>query len=137
LAPFPDLNRNLSLNLVLSVVRGPWSVVEIARWQRRCTAAFRILKKACLRAEIQLCWRTMSTIAEIEVAIERLSPTDQARLRDWLLQRAQNTAPAKPKTGAEIATGGSGRFHLTREEADDLARDLELDRRGQTEPMRI
>jgi hypothetical protein len=74
----------------------------------------------------------VSAIIEIERAIESLSPTEQARLRDWLLKRSSPTGSGKPKTGTELAAVWPARFHLAPKEADELARDLETDRRNQT-----
>jgi len=34
----------------------------------------------------------MSTLAEIEAAIEQLPPEDVRRLREWIVQRAEGTA---------------------------------------------
>ncbi len=39
----------------------------------------------------------MSTVMEIESAIERLSPQEQQQLRDWLLNRAQAQQPVMQK----------------------------------------
>ena len=55
-------------------------------------------------------------------------------MRDWLLERPLPKAFANPKTGAELAAHWPTRFHLTPEEADELARDLETDLRNQTAP---
>ena len=63
----------------------------------------------------------MSTAVEIEAAIKRLPTEEQAKLRDRLLERPAT----KPKTGAELAGLWRTGFHLTKEEADDFARDLE------------
>jgi hypothetical protein len=76
----------------------------------------------------------MSSVAEIEMAIEKLPPADQKRLRDWLLRRSQ-PSEITPKTGAELAAIWPTLFHLTSEEADDLARDLDADRRNQNPPQ--
>jgi hypothetical protein len=69
---------------------------------------------------------TMSTAAEIEAAIEQLPSAEQAKLRDRLLERTVTT----PKTGAELAALWPACFHLTTQEADEFARDLEGDRQG-------
>ena len=74
----------------------------------------------------------MSSVAEIEVAIQKLPPMEQARLRDWLLKRPLPATGAK--TGAELAASWPMRFHLTPNEADELGRDLEMDRRTQAAP---
>jgi hypothetical protein len=65
----------------------------------------------------------MSTAVEIEAAIERLPSAEQAKFRDRLLERITT----KPKTGAELAALRPKCFHLTTNEADDFARDLEAD----------
>jgi hypothetical protein len=39
----------------------------------------------------------MSTVMEIESAIEKLSPQDQQRVRDWLLTRGQTQKPVLQK----------------------------------------
>jgi hypothetical protein len=63
----------------------------------------------------------MSTVVEIEAAIERLPSAEKAKLRDRLLERIATT----PKTGAELAALWPKCFHLSTQEADDFARDLE------------
>ena len=63
----------------------------------------------------------MSTAVEIESALERLPSAEQAKLRARLLERTA----AKHKTGAELAALWPSCFHLTQQEADDFARDLE------------
>jgi hypothetical protein len=68
----------------------------------------------------------MSTAVEIESAIDRLPATEQAKLRDRLLERTAT----KPKTGAELAALWTKCFHLTMQEADDFARDLEAARQS-------
>jgi hypothetical protein len=59
----------------------------------------------------------MSTVAEIEAAIEHLTASERRRLREKLF----SDAPASPKTGAELAKLWPGRFHLCPDEADALA----------------
>ena len=66
----------------------------------------------------------MSPVVEIEAAIERLPSAEQAKLRERLLERTAT----KPKTGAELAALWPRCFHLTTQEADDFARDLEAGR---------
>ena len=66
----------------------------------------------------------MSTAVEIEAAIERLPLAEQAKLRHRLLERIAT----KPKTGAELAVLWPMSFHLTTQEADDFARNLEAAR---------
>jgi hypothetical protein len=73
----------------------------------------------------------MRTAVEIEAAIERLPAAEQAKLRDRLLGRTAT----KPKTGAELAALWPGCFHLTSQEADDFARDLEA--AGQNPPKAL
>lgn len=72
----------------------------------------------------------MSTVLEIESAIANLPLADEARLRNWLGSRATS----RPKTGAELAALWPSRFHLTAAEAEEMARDLEADRRLQVPP---
>jgi len=66
----------------------------------------------------------MSTVAEIELAIEKLPAAEVHRLLDRLLAKATN-ALTKPKTGAELAKLWPERFHLSPAEADTLAADLD------------
>ncbi len=68
----------------------------------------------------------MSTAGEIEAAIEQLPSAEQAKLRDRLLERTA----MKPKTGAELAALWPMCFHLTPQEADEFARDLEAARQS-------
>jgi len=68
----------------------------------------------------------MSSLVEIEAAIERMPSAEQAKLRDRLLK----CSGTKPKTGAELAALWPSCFHLTRAEADDFARDLEAARQS-------
>jgi hypothetical protein len=68
----------------------------------------------------------VSTAVEIEAAIERLPTAERAKLRERLLERPAT----KPKTGAELAVLWRTGFHLTKEEADDFARDLEAARQS-------
>jgi hypothetical protein len=63
----------------------------------------------------------MSSVAEIEAAVDRLPSAEQARLLERLLERAAT----KPKTGAELAAIWPACFHLTAQEAEEFARDLE------------
>ena len=94
----------------------------------------------------------MSTVAEIEAAIEKLPPTEQERLREWFGQRGKSQTPVlqklrslagaarnlpadlatnhdhylhgTAKTGAELAKLWPSRFHLRPTEADALAADM-------------
>jgi hypothetical protein len=66
----------------------------------------------------------MSTVAEIEAAIERLPASDLRRLREKILSRAAETTAFKPKTGAELAKLWPARFHLPLAEADALAAEM-------------
>jgi hypothetical protein len=68
----------------------------------------------------------MNLVVEIEAAIERLPSVEQAKLRDRLLERVVT----KPKTGAELAALWPTCFHLTKQEVDDFARDLEAVRQN-------
>jgi hypothetical protein len=65
----------------------------------------------------------MSTVFEIEAAIERLPSAEKAKLRDRLLERMATI----PKTGTELAALWLACFHVTTQEADEFARDLEAD----------
>jgi hypothetical protein len=76
--------------------------------------------------KFRIWYSAVSTIAEIEVAIERLSVSDRMQLRDWLLARTGT----RPKTGAELAALRHTRFHLSPPDADGLARDLEFTRQA-------
>jgi hypothetical protein len=71
----------------------------------------------------------MSTVAEIESAIEHLPASEARRLLDRLLYRLLakwfTNGLAKPKTGAELATLWPARFHLQPAEAEALAADLD------------
>jgi hypothetical protein len=49
----------------------------------------------------------MSTIAEIETAIEQLSPQEQAQLRKWLLERAQPESSTVPVGRKLLALSGA------------------------------
>ena len=66
----------------------------------------------------------MSTVAEIESAIEHLPASEVRRLLDRLLAKSNNGS-AKPKTGAELAKLWPARFHLPPSEAEALAADLD------------
>ena len=47
----------------------------------------------------------MSTVMEIESAIERLTTEDQQRLRDWLLARESSQQPVLKKLRSLAGTG--------------------------------
>ena len=49
----------------------------------------------------------MSTIAEIETAIEQLSPQEQQQLREWLLERGQPRGSAVPVGQKLLALSGA------------------------------
>ena len=66
----------------------------------------------------------MSTVAEIESAIEKLRADEVHRLLERLLAKSANGF-TKPKTGAELARLWPTRFHLPSAEADALAADLD------------
>ena len=76
----------------------------------------------------------MSTVVEIEAAIGKLSAEELRELRGWLLAHPEAPAPARPKTGAELAALWRNRFHLTTDEADELAADLETVRQRPSQP---
>ena len=76
----------------------------------------------------------MSTVAEIEAAIERLPASDLRRLREKILSRAAETPAIKPKTGAELAKLWPARFHLPPAEADALAAEMNGGRQSPPPP---
>ncbi len=49
----------------------------------------------------------MSTIAEIETAIEQLSPQEQQQLREWLLERGQPQGSTVPVGRKLLALSGA------------------------------
>jgi len=65
----------------------------------------------------------MSTVAEIESAIDKLPAGELHQLLDRLLAKSTNGF-TKPKTGAELAKLWPARFHLPPSEAEALAADL-------------
>ena len=67
----------------------------------------------------------LSTVAEIESAIEHLPASEARRLLDRLLAKSLTNGFAKPKTGAELARLWPVRFHLQPAEAEALAADLD------------
>ena len=73
----------------------------------------------------------MSDVVEIETAIAQLPSAEQVKLRARLIERLT----VKPKTGAELAALWTSSFHLTTQEADDFARDLEAARQSPPEAM--
>jgi len=76
----------------------------------------------------------MSSVTEIEAAMERLSAKELGRLRDWLLSRPALAGAARPKTGAELASIWPRLFHLSLAEADALGADVEAVRTRQSPP---
>ena len=66
----------------------------------------------------------MSTVAEIEAAIEHLPANEKLRLRQRLLARPVAPLNGRPKTGAELAGAFSARFHLRPDEADAFAAEM-------------
>jgi hypothetical protein len=66
----------------------------------------------------------MSTVAEIEAAIEHLPASELRRLREKLFPRPAAAPAVKPKTGAELAEILPSRFHLRPAEADALAAEM-------------
>jgi hypothetical protein len=79
----------------------------------------------------------MSSVAEIEAAIEKL-PADQRRqLRQRFGVRSARTPAAlaiSPKTGAELASLWPRQFHLRAEEADAWAVEMNDDRKSPPHP---
>ena len=73
----------------------------------------------------------MSTVAEIESAIEKLGADEAHRLLERLLPKSSNGF-TKPKTGAELARLWPTRFHLPSAEADAFAADLDDPRAKQS-----
>ena len=73
----------------------------------------------------------VSTVAEIESAIEHLPANEARRLLDRLFARSLTNGAAKPKTGAELARLWPARFHLPPSEAEALAADLDDSRAKQ------
>lgn len=69
----------------------------------------------------------MSTVSEIESAIEKLPAGKLRRLLDRLVAKSTNGF-TKPKTGAELAKLWPARFHLPPSEAEALASDLATSR---------
>jgi hypothetical protein len=65
----------------------------------------------------------MSTVAEIESAIDKSPAGEVHRLLDRLFAKSTNGF-TKPKTGAELAKLWPARFHLPPVEAEALAADL-------------
>jgi hypothetical protein len=89
---------------------------------------FEAIKNTCL-TEAGSYTASVITRLEIEAAIEQLPSAEQTGLCERLLERMA----IRPKTGAELAALWPISFHLTKQEADDFARDLEA--AGQN-PMR-
>lgn len=79
----------------------------------------------------------MSTVVEIEAAIGKLSAEEWRELRGWVLTHPEPTAPAKPKTGAELTSLWRHRFHLTTREADELAADLVASHQRPQQPQPV
>ena len=70
----------------------------------------------------------MSTVAEIEAAIEKLGDNEREQLRERfgaLEGRALQGLAIVPKTGAELARLWPTRFHLRPDEADALATEMD------------
>jgi hypothetical protein len=61
------------------------------------------------------------TAEQIEAAMDQLPSAEKTKLRGWLLERTSTM----PKTGAELAAIWPGCFHLSTQEADEFALDLE------------
>jgi hypothetical protein len=75
----------------------------------------------------------MSTVAEIEAAIEHLPASELRRLREKFFSRPIVASPIKPKTGAELAAILPSRFHLRPAEADAFA--AEMSSAGKSPPQ--
>jgi hypothetical protein len=76
----------------------------------------------------------MSTVAEIEAAIEHLPASELRRLREKFFSRPAAAPVVKPKTGAELAEILSSRFHLLPAEADALAAEMSSARKSPPQP---
>ena len=90
----------------------------------------RVGKQYLFGPATEIKFRSMSTVAEIESAIEKLPADEVHSLIDWLLAKSKNDT-TKPKTGAELARLWSARFHLSPAEAEALATDLDVARTNQ------
>jgi len=77
----------------------------------------------------------MSTVAEIEEAIEHLPASELRRLREKFFSRPVVASPIKPKTGAELAEIFSNRFHLRPAEADALAAEMSSAKKSPPQPL--
>jgi hypothetical protein len=67
---------------------------------------------------------SISTVAEIEEAIEHLPASELRRLREKFFSHPIDAPAIKPKTGAELAEIFPNRFHLRPAEADALAAEM-------------
>ncbi len=76
----------------------------------------------------------MSTVAEIEAAIEHLSASELRRLREKFFSHSTAAPAVKPKTGAELAEILPSRFHLRPAEADALAAEMNGARKSPPQP---
>jgi hypothetical protein len=76
----------------------------------------------------------MSTVAEIEAAIEHLPASELRRLREKFFSRPIAAPVVKPKTGAELAEIFPRRFHLRPAEADALAAEMSSARKFPPQP---
>ena len=76
----------------------------------------------------------MSTVAEIEAAIELLPANELRRLREKFFSRSTVAPVIKPKTGAELAEVLPSRFHLRPAEADALAAEMNGARKTPPQP---
>ena len=74
-------------------------------------------------------FRSVSTVAEIESAIEKLPAGELHRLLDRLYAKS-TSGFGKSKTGAELAKLWSVRYHLPPAGAEALAGDLNVFWRG-------
>ena len=76
----------------------------------------------------------MSTVAEIEAAMDRLSAEELRRLIDRLVSRSALAGAVRPKTGAELVSIWPRLFHLSPAEAEALGADVEAARARQPLP---
>jgi hypothetical protein len=76
----------------------------------------------------------MSTVAEIEEALEHLPANELLRLREWFLSRPIATPSVRPRTGAELAKLWPTRSHLRPADADVFAAELNGGRKSPPQP---
>ncbi len=109
------------------------TIYDTAPWRTRWKLTQSVRNKACFFAPFRyVC--AVSTVVEIEAAMEHLSAEELRRLRDWLLSHPVLSGVTRPKTGAELARIWPHLPHLPAGEADALAADLNEVRARQSPP---